>query len=318
MRSNFSRFLSNLVALVFTACAGTSTRNQNANISSSPALPPSAYESTRYSPMPRPEQCPANDKSWRKENLKILTTLAGDCARLAKYERVEQIGNLIAQLHHQTPWGPFFLSLAAEGRKEYARALWMIDLAIKKSPRTALLHYQKGRIHWQLAEYPQAVENYNIAVKENPKFADPRLFLAQLAFRDHDFKTAHQHFSAVIDFDSDHIGAVVGLAETKMAMSDAKGAIELYERAVNLSPRNLGYRFKLAELYEKGPKDYARALAIYKRLQSMTSESRKPAEEIPFDLNEKIKSLEKIVSQADESAKKVTKSDPSQKKKVSQ
>jgi tetratricopeptide (TPR) repeat protein len=183
----------------------------------------------------------------------------------------------------------------------------MIELALKKSPRQAILIYQKGRIFWGMGEFAQAAEVYNQALKENPRFVDAHIFLAQLYFRDQDFGRAAKHFATVMDLQPDNVMGTVGLAETRLQQGQAKVAVELYEKAVNQAPRQVSYRLKLAELYEVSMKDYSQALSTYRRIKSIMAEARSSSEEVPFDINEKIRRLESLTQDAVE--KKVTKTE---------
>ena len=317
MKSSLAFVLCALCSAFMVGCASGGSKTSKLDVKSQyPALPDSAYISTRGESTPAAHQCPSSDKSWRKENLVNLTKIANDCVRLRQYERVEQIGNSIAQKHHLTPWGSYYLSLAAEGKGEYTRALWMIELSINKSPKMGMLYYQKARVLWQLGEYSRAVESFNYAIKENPKFLDPHLFLAELYFRDQSFDLAQKHFLAVMTINPNHVGAVAGLAETKLIMGNAAAAAELYEQAVNMSPRTLAYRFKLAEIYEISQKDYAQALSTYKRIKTILSEQRYPAGDVPVNVNEKINRLELIINKSKSTDKKISDSSDKSKKKV--
>ncbi|OFZ19015.1 MAG: hypothetical protein A2Z20_11585 [Bdellovibrionales bacterium RBG_16_40_8] len=260
-------------------------------------LAPVDYFSVRNLPQPKSAECPANDKSWQLENIKSVIKYANACARLSNFIKLESLGNYIAQKYPNLPWGPFYLSLAAEGRKEYSRALWMIDLAIKKSSHMAIFNYQKGRIYWQIGEYTNAVKEYNIAIKENPNFIEPILFLAQLSYKNKDFKSAKKYFMTALQVDADNLSATLGLAEVNETLGDSKSAVEFYAKAVNMSPRTLSYRFKLASLYENSQKDYVQALSVYKRIQTVINESRSLAEEIPVNVKEKINHLEGLLNQ---------------------
>lgn len=254
----------------------------SASASTVPPLPAHAYLSLGSSSVSSNAKCPASDKSWRKENLETLSRYANACALSEKYDRLAQIGNYLAQRHHLLPWGAYYLSLSAEGEKQYARALWMAELAINKSPRTAMLYYQRGRIYWYLGEHSKAVESYNIAIRENPKFLDAHLFLGELYFRDQNFKLAEKHFKIVLAIDANNTSALAGLAE----------------------------------IYENVSKDYAQALSSYRRLKLLMAETRRPAHEIAVDVNEKILRLETILNQNKAEAKKISERDEESRKRV--
>lgn len=251
-----------------------------------------AYISLARSSRSTVEQCPASAKTWRGEDLKNIIDYAGHCVRLGFAERVEQIGNFLSQKYYQLPWGPYYMSLAAELRKEYARAVWMIDLALKRDSKNALLSYQKGRLHWAMGEYLAAHKAFLMAVENNPMFIDAHIFLGQMHFRDRDYQQAKVHFEKAKAIQQDNIDATVGLAEANISMNNSRLGITFYEEAVDLSPRNISYKLKLASLYENVNKDFSAALLIYKRIRGLIAESRSEGAGAPADLNERIRRLE--------------------------
>src|SRR5690606_12764514 len=98
--------------------------------------------------------------------------------------QLEEVANHLSRKDHMAPWGPYYLSLAAEARKDYDRALWMVELALKKSPEQGILSYQKGRIIWALEDYTQALELFETALDHDPKILDAHMMLGQIFYRD--------------------------------------------------------------------------------------------------------------------------------------
>ena len=311
--NNFNKFILITIGSFAVGCASTGTKTSNKSEAQSQtkiasALPANLYISTRTSESPKPQFCPANN-GWKKESLTRLMSYANSCVVAKNAVRTEALGDWIAQKSPYSPWGAYFLSLSAQLNKNYHRSLWMIDLAIKKSPSTAMLHYQKGRILWEMADYPSAVTAFKNSLQFNAQFADAHLFLAQLYFKEQNFKQSQYHFAQVVKIEPTNSEAFAGLAETQILQGDFSLAVENYALAVNLNPRQINYRIKLASLYENNKKDLASALLTYKRLHSYMTESKANFKELPFDLNEKIKKLEALVSERDVAGKKVTASD---------
>jgi tetratricopeptide (TPR) repeat protein len=237
--------------------------------------------------------CPATAQVWRGESLKNILNYATVCAQSGQFEKLEQLGQYLAQNHYQMAWGPYYLSLVAESRKQYQRALWMLDLGIKRESENALLYYQKGRIHWSLGEFTTAVKNFQYAIDKNSKFVDAHLFLGQMFYRDHNFKQAQFHFENSKKYQPDHIDATLGLAETHSALKNEKLALAYYEELVSLAPTRILFRFKLATLHESVSKDLPKALSGYKKVREMSlANSRQPADVTPIDINERIQKIE--------------------------
>lgn len=256
-----------------------------------------------------PAECPSSATSWRGEKYNQLMVLANACASLGKGERLEQLGALMAKKDHDQPWGAFYLSLASEMNKDYRRALWMIDLAIKKSPTQALFSYQKGRILWELDERGASVAMHNEAIKKNPNFLNAHIFLAKLYLRDQNWSGASSHFKTILSLDSSNVEATMGLGETLLAEKSVSKATEYFEKAVDLAPRNIQLKVKLAHIYEVQQKNYPLALAMYKRIQVMMSDARSPSDQVSVNVKDKIQRLEALLAPRAPAQGKLTKAE---------
>ena len=259
--------------------------------------------SERLTRTPSPSQCPTSDRSWRRERLSQIVNHANNCALLGRWDRVEVFGNHLAQSDPWAPWGAYYLSLSAQGRGELVRALWMADLALKKSPQTALFHYQKARVHWSLKEYDAAIDNLRASLSHDSNLTEAHLFLGQVYYRDREYRRATQHFNQVLESESNNALAMVGLAEIRLAQGNSSEAIEFYQRVISLQPRNMDYRFRLAYIYEVIQNDLESALAAYRRIDSFVRENRIPAANFPVNLREKIEFLESSVNLSSASGK---------------
>lgn len=236
-------------------------------------------------------KCPSNSTSWRGENLKNIFEHANNCIRSGTAAQVERIGNFLSQKHYQTPWGPYYLSVAAEIKKEYARGIWMVDLALKRDPKNAWVSYQKGRLHWLSGEYSTGLQAFRMAIENDSTFVDANIFLGQVYFSNGDYKQALKYFENAKSSQPSSLDAAIGLAEIGIAMGNEKLAIQLYEEVINMAPRKVSYKLRLAQLYESVNKDYSSALSIYKRIRGL-SDGSQTATDIPTDLNDRIQRLE--------------------------
>ncbi|HAG91229.1 MAG TPA: hypothetical protein DCL41_05125, partial [Bdellovibrionales bacterium] len=77
-----------------------------------------------------PKKCPAN-KDYMKMQWKSLVVLAGNCVQAKNFFQLERVADQLAKIEPESHWGSYYLSLAAEYRKDLPRAFWMINLALK-------------------------------------------------------------------------------------------------------------------------------------------------------------------------------------------
>ncbi len=239
----------------------------------------------------------AKSTSW-----KTMVSKAAACVRSSQWSLVEDFAYDLSRSDMDSPWGLYFYSLAAEGKKDYPRALWMIEAAIKKaSPKVALFRYQKGRLMWLEKPSDAALKEIEAAVKADPTLVDGHAFLGDARLRSWDLSQAENHFSAALKIRSNHYEAVRGLADVKRLKGNLRDSIPLLAQAQGLKPTELSTRVHLAAAYEE-EKQHSEALSTYRKLrESMTSGLIK--EKPDFDVNEKIRSLESMIAANEAKAK---------------
>lgn len=229
-------------------------------------------------------------KKWRE-----MITRGNTCAGEQKFGTLKMLAQQMSEADIDSPWGPYFLSVAAEGEGDLARALWMIDLAQKKAGgKAGLFYYQRGRVLMQMKETARAVDEIEKAVKLEPTLLAGHLYLAQLHHRDQEWDRAEGYYKKVLAQDTRNYHALVGLAEVRLADDSAKEAVELYTRAIELDESQLGPWLRLGWIYENAQKNNEHALGTYKRLKA--SLDRGTVKGRPdFDLGAKIKALEETI-----------------------
>ncbi len=226
-------------------------------------------------------------KDW-----KTLLEAVNSCAEQNQWLSVETIGYELLKTNVNSPWGAFYLSLAAEYNKDLPRSLWMVDLAIKKaSSQMAILQFQRGRILWLLDQKSQAIKEFTQTVKLDKNIYDANLFLAEISYHDLDYKVAAQKFKDVLLVDSGNLRSLTDGAECAIANSDTLLASQYLEKAIAIKPEALGPRVRLAMVYEEMQKQPQLAVNTYRALKDAISNGvvrERPA----IDLIEKIKNLE--------------------------
>lgn len=250
--------------------------------------------------------CP-KDNSFTTADWRKVVGMANGCVKAKDWRKVENLGNHLAVTAHLTPWGSYFLSLAAGQRKDYPRAVWMMELALKKTPNEGLFHYQLGRLHWEMGNESDALKSLKQASDLNPALTDAHWITGQLALQKGDYNEAARLLEKALDVDGKHLPSLLAMATVKTKTSDWSAAEGYLDRAIRLNPRALKPRMARAQIQEMHLKDLARALQTYKEIRQL-SQARKLDESTPANLEDKIKLLEQSVSQA---AQKVSARTPS-------
>jgi tetratricopeptide (TPR) repeat protein len=221
-----------------------------------------------------------------------LVERASACVRVEDWKALEKIAAAMARIDLDSPWGAYFLSLAAEGTGDFDRALWMVELALKKAGEDfGLFVYQRGRIFVKMNEIAKGLGEIERAVAGDRSLVAGSLYLATIYHRDAELERAEKNYRFVLDSDPRHYEALVGLAEVRLQLGDGAGAGDLYQRTITHYPHLLQPWVRLAYIYESIHKSPELALVTYKDMRSKI-DSGALKERPDFDLNAKIRALE--------------------------
>lgn len=247
------------------------------------------------------KECSKSKQKFQGMSWSRLMEQANACVATKNWEEVERIGNYLAQEHSQSPWGSYYLSLVAEEKGAWSRALWMIELAIKKAPEHGLLEYQKARISWLQGDYSRAIEGMKSALNKDRHLEAAHLQLGRIYFQERKDSEAIFHYRAVISLSPEHQESVFVLGRLYARNGDVESALSSFRKAIRLSANDSKddsermrlAQFHLAQLLEEEEKDFRSALAIYKelreKLNKMTYQN--------VNLDQKIISLTELAKQ---------------------
>ncbi|MGZ3721874.1 MAG: tetratricopeptide repeat protein [Bdellovibrionales bacterium] len=284
-------------AMLFAGCATAPAEKTSAHLEALPAPAPSYEEKVGSMAVEQVKTaCPADSK-WEALEWKKISPYANACVKAKDWGKVEKMGNFLATHAHLTPWGPYYMSLAAEGRKDYPRAIWMLELALKKAPKEGIFHYELGRIHWELGDDADAVKHLKQASELSPSLTQAHWVMGQLAVQRHDFNEAETLFQKALKIDSKHLPSILGMATLTINNKDFARAEGYLTQAVALNPRSSKARLALAQVQAEHLKKYQDALHTYKQIKQMNAD-KKLDESVHINLDEKIQSLEKSLTQA--------------------
>ena len=240
--------------------------------------------------------CPIDNK-WEALPWKAILPLTNACVKSKDWVKVEKMGNFMAKNFSLTPWGPYYLSLAAEMRHDFPRAVWMLELALKKDPTEGLFHYELGRVHWQLKNDRDALEHLKMASELNPSLTDAHWVMGEMAAQKQDYSTAEAMFKKALANDPKHLPSLLAMASVKLNQKDWAESESYLNQALAVNPNGAKVRLSLARVQEEHLKKLQEALNNYKQLRHLRNE-KKLAESVDVNLDEKIQILEKSLAQA--------------------
>lgn len=290
------------LALVVSACASKSTKDSG--------MPELATTKASYSektmgvPVTAVSSnvvCPQQDSPYEKEDWHKILPMANACVRDKEWGRVEAIGNHLATHAPLTPWGPYYLGLSASARKDFLRAQWMLELALKKAPKEGLFHYELGRVAWENGDAVTAMKELKEASSLNPSLTEAHFVMGQMALQRDDLGQARELFQKSLASDSKNVRILLASAQVEIKAKDFTKAEEFLSRAVQQNARDGKARLTLAQVQELHLKKTQEALQNYRALKQLSNEH-KLDQVITLNLDEKIQALEKTLSRVDKSS----------------
>jgi tetratricopeptide (TPR) repeat protein len=241
--------------------------------------------------------CPKDERGWQNQAWKKLMGYANGCVVNSNFAQVEKLGNTMATMDPMSPWGSYYLSLAAQNRGDLPRALWMIELARKKATNSALVLYQEGRILYEMHEIAGSVDMFRQALKADGNMLEANLALGHMLYRERYTREALPYFEKALEQDPNNLPALTAAAECRSEKNDFAAAALYLQRLIRLDGKNSGAISKLAEIQEEKLKDYPGALDSYKQLRRLARNKKEV--QLTVDIDGKIKNLETLVAQAE-------------------
>lgn len=240
--------------------------------------------------------CPKSVNLEKQTTWTEWVKMANGCLRENRWKEVEAIGHRLAQIEPQSPWGVYYLSLAALERQDYRRALWMIDVALAKAPAIGIFNYQKGRVLWFMKENVAALASVEESLRFDSDNVAAHFLLGQIYLRDLDFSKAAEHLSLVFKEKGRDPIVVDQLAYCYFRLKKSKESLELLDLAIGHSPNRVDLRVRQAQIFEEQMKDEEGALELYRKVKSLILKGRLSGTP-SFNIDSKIKSLESSLSQ---------------------
>ncbi|MEA5501231.1 tetratricopeptide repeat protein [Limnoraphis robusta] len=122
-------------------------------------------------------------------------------------------------------------------------AVKTLSQAIHYNPNNSEAYRQRGNAHYQLQEYPKAIEDYTEAIKLNPNYTNAYFNRGLARYETQDFSGAIADYSKVIELEPQDVDAYYKRGLAQYALENYQKAIEDYSAAIRLQSDNpLAYR----------------------------------------------------------------------------
>ncbi len=168
-------------------------------------------------------------------------------------------------------------------QKIYDKAQRELELAVQQEPNNPLAHLELGMVYAELGQTKKAGEEFDTAVKLDPKKqkdvdANRQHYWVEhfnagirLSNEEQNFAAAAEEFQKAIDLDPQDVRAYTNLAFCLRKTGRQAEAFALFQRAITLNPTDANTRKNLAASYidmargEAKEKRFVEAIALYEK-----------------------------------------------------
>jgi tetratricopeptide (TPR) repeat protein len=169
--------------------------------------------------------------------------------------------------------GTYLLTLKVEGYEPLEQQITIsvgeeytmdIVLAQAVSEEAAKNRFLLGVQLYQEGKYDQAIENFEVVLKENPDFAEGHYNIGMALLRKGDPDAALARMKKAIEIKSDFLAAYFGMGQAYIEKGDYEQAISVYQKALAIKPEDAEVHLNLGILYFNSQNDDLAEAALLK------------------------------------------------------
>lgn len=191
--------------------------------------------------------------------------VAGNCYYSRQYEMVERLGLELAKSKETRPLGLFYASLGSEGKGYSAKALWMIEAALKVQPEASVFVYQKARLVYKEDGLNSAMPFFEKVLDMQMPSTEMQTFAGVKAFSEGDFTAAVSKFSSLSKEQLYNLNVGTLLSESYAQKGEVEKALGIIKDLLNVKKENADLLLQQAHLYETYKGSPTLALGSYER-----------------------------------------------------
>lgn len=156
-------------------------------------------------------------------------------------------------------------------QQDYRQAVENFDIAIENNPESPIFYENRGYAHRSLGDYEQAIEDYTQAIQLDAEVEYPYFYRAYVYVLLKEYELAIVDQTEAIRLNPTNALYYTDRGATKRRLGDFEGAIEDYDEAIKLAPNDAGNYFVRAMAYAF-IEDFDGAVADYEKVFELDPE----------------------------------------------
>ncbi len=153
-------------------------------------------------------------------------------------------------------------------RKDYENAVNDYNMAIRLDPKHAKAYSNRGSVYEASGRYKLAVRDFTKAIELSPELAGVYSNRGNIFLKMKKYEYAVNDYKKAIEIDPEYAKAYSNLGVVYGAMGDPEMALRQYDRSIELSPwnarsyNNRGYTYEGMGRYEEALREYNKAIEL--------------------------------------------------------
>ncbi|WII72040.1 tetratricopeptide repeat protein [Bdellovibrio sp. 22V] len=191
--------------------------------------------------------------------------IAGNCYYSRQYDTVERLGLELAKQKDARALGLFYASLGAEAKGYSAKALWMIESALKNQPEASPFVYQKARLVYRDEGLNSAMPFFEKVLDMQMPSTEMKTFAGVKAFSEGDFTKAIEKLSSLSKEQLYTLNVGTLVSESYAQKGEVEKALSTIKDLLTIKKDNADFLLQQAHLFETYKQSPTLALDSYEK-----------------------------------------------------
>ncbi len=162
----------------------------------------------------------------------------------------------------------FLLGVVAIQKKDWLKAINLINKAIKINPENSKFYYHRALANNEMGNPNESILDYNLAIDKNPNYIEAYLNRGAVQQQMQHFEAAIQSYNSVINLNSGYVAAYLNRSEALFKLLRFEESIASCDIATTLNPDfaeayfNKGNALQALKIFDEAVKNYQIAVKL--------------------------------------------------------
>jgi tetratricopeptide (TPR) repeat protein len=183
------------------------------------------------------------------QNLSLLLTLAHSCLLSKQYQCVLDAYHRIVALNAESAEADMLVGETLDEMDDLDGATREFRAAVKANPKEPNVHFGLGYLLWTQLQYPEAAQEFQVELKNDPGYTQAMLYLADADLRMNHDEEARSLLESVVRL---HPGIAMGHLDLGIVYAKAnkkEDALREFKVAAAIKPGDVNVHMRLGRLY---------------------------------------------------------------------